>query len=440
MVDTVSDLTPSRMPSILPILSVNFVGTLGFSIVVPFMVFLVTDWGGNALVYGLIASTYSAFQLIGAPILGRWSDQIGRRKVLLVSQLGTLVSWIVFLIAFYLPTDAIVSIDTALLGQFTLTLPLVVLFFARAADGLTGGNVSVANAYLADITDEEHRTADFGLMAMSTNAGFILGPALAGLLGATVLGEMLPVLAALLISVVASLLIFFGLKESRAETLENKPGLSNACKVFGQETKEVYRLKGCDETATTSILQLPMMPRLMAVNFLVMLGFSFFYIAFPVHAATQLEWSVTDTGVFFAVLSFCMMMVQGPLLSRISGKTPQGLLITGGGLVLAFGFVLLFWDNLLSIYVAALCIALGNGLMWPTFTAVLSKFAGETYQGAVQGFASSLGAAASIVGLIGGGLLYDWATSWVFWIAAGIIAAAALFALAIPEAEHHSDP
>lgn len=100
MADTVSDLTPSRMPSILPILSVNFVGTLGFSIVVPFMVFLVTDWGGNALVYGLIASTYSAFQLIGAPILGRWSDQIGRRKVLLVSQLGTLVSWIVFLIAF----------------------------------------------------------------------------------------------------------------------------------------------------------------------------------------------------------------------------------------------------------------------------------------------------------------------------------------------------
>ncbi|OJJ09083.1 MFS transporter (plasmid) [Alphaproteobacteria bacterium AO1-B] len=440
MADTVSDLTPSRMPSILPILSVNFVGTLGFSIVVPFMVFLVTDWGGNALVYGLIASTYSAFQLIGAPILGRWSDQIGRRKVLLVSQLGTLVSWIVFLIAFYLPTDAIVSIDTALLGQFTLTLPLVVLFLARAADGLTGGNVSVANAYLADITDEEHRTADFGLMAMSTNAGFILGPALAGLLGATLLGEMLPVLAALFISVVASLLIFFGLKESRAETLENKPGLSNACKVFGQETKEVYRLKGCEETATTSILQLPMMPQLMAVNFLVMLGFSFFYIAFPVHAATRLEWSVTDTGVFFAVLSFCMMMVQGPLLSRISGKKPPGLLITGGGLVLAFGFVLLFWDNLLSIYVAALCIALGNGLMWPTFTAVLSKFAGETYQGAVQGFASSLGAAASIVGLIGGGLLYDWATSWVFWIAAGIIAAAALFALAIPEAENHSDP
>ena len=108
--------------SILPILSVNFVGTLGFSIVVPFMVFLVADWGGNAIIYGALASTYSAFQLIGAPILGRWSDSIGRRKVLLLSQLGTMVSWVIFLTAFLLPVDALFSVDSGLLGQFSLTL------------------------------------------------------------------------------------------------------------------------------------------------------------------------------------------------------------------------------------------------------------------------------------------------------------------------------
>lgn len=164
----------------------NFVGTLGFSIVVPFLVFLVTQWGGNALVYGLIGATYSAFQLIGAPILGRWSDRYGRRKILLLSQLGTLVSWIIFLIAFFVPVRILGDIDSTTLGQFTLTLPLVLLFLARAADGITGGNISVANAYLADITDEEDRSRNFGRMALSGNLGFVLGPALAGLLGATI--------------------------------------------------------------------------------------------------------------------------------------------------------------------------------------------------------------------------------------------------------------
>ncbi|WP_434054423.1 MAG: MFS transporter [Roseibium sp.] len=434
MANTVSDLMPSPMPSILPILSVNFVGTLGFSIVVPFMVFLVTDWGGNALVYGVLASTYSAFQLIGAPILGKWSDQIGRRKVLLVSQLGTLASWVVFLIAFYLPTDAIIQVESGLLGQFALTLPLIVLFFARAADGLTGGNVSVANAYLADITDDAHRTENFGRMAMSTNAGFILGPALAGLLGASFLGEMLPVIAALLISLVASVLTYLGLTDTHAGMLRTKPGLSNACKVFGQDTKEAYRLTGCAETPKTDLMRLPGIPQLMLVNFLVMLGFSFFYIAFPVHAATRLDWTVTDTGIFFAVLSLFMMLVQGPLLARAAEVVSQRVLVSCGGLVLGLGFVALFWNTTPSIYLAALLIAVGNGLMWPTFTAVLSTFAGNEHQGAVQGMASSLSAAASIIGLIGGGLLYDWMTSWVFLVSAATIMLAALVAFTLPHA------
>ena len=390
--------------------------------------FLVAEWGGNAIVYGILAATYSAFQLIGAPILGSWSDRVGRRKVLLLSQLGTLLSWCVFLVAFFLPPDALFSVDNAVFGQFTLTLPLIVLFAARAADGLTGGNISVANAYLADITDDEHRTENFGRMAMSTNAGFILGPALAGLLGASVLGEMLPVIAALLISVVASTLILFGLSESRPDILDSKPGLPNACKVFGQETKEAYRLKGCGETSSSAILRLPFMTRLLTVNFLVMLGFSFFYVSFPTHVATRLDWSVTETGTFFAVLSFLMMLVQGPLLTVLSRKTAQSTLVVGGGLILSAGFVCLLSSNMAMIYLAAGLIALGNGLKWPTITAVLSKFAGKELQGAVQGLASSLGAAASIVGLIGGGLLYNLTGSTTFLCAAAIIAAAALIA------------
>ena len=171
--------------SLLPLLAVNFIGSLGFSIVLPFLVVLVEKFGGNAFIYGLASSMYPAFQLIGAPILGKWSDIYGRKKILLLSQLGTLLSWIIFLGALFLPSLSLFKNDSGILGTFTFTLPLAVLFFARAFDGLTGGNVSVANAYLADITAEKDRNRNFGKMVISENLGYIVGPALAGILSLT---------------------------------------------------------------------------------------------------------------------------------------------------------------------------------------------------------------------------------------------------------------
>ena len=170
--------------SIFPILTVNFVATIGFSIVMPSLIFLVTRFGGNALVFGMIGATYSFFQLIGAPILGRWSDRYGRRRILLLSEVGTLVSWAIFLAAIMLPILPLATIDSRILGTFTLTAALIALFVARALAGLSGGDVSIANAYLADITDEDQRSANFGKMAVASNLGFVFGPALAALLGA----------------------------------------------------------------------------------------------------------------------------------------------------------------------------------------------------------------------------------------------------------------
>ena len=220
---------PTTKVSIAPLLAVNFVGTLGFSIVTPFLVVLVTKWGGNAVVYGILAATYSFFQLFGAPILGRMSDRIGRRRVLLLSQLGTLLSWGVFLLAFALPDAPLLRVESRWIGDFILTMPLLVLFLSRAADGLTGGNVSVSNAYLADITTEADRSKNFGKMAVSSNLGFVLGPALAGLLGATLLGDILPVLAAFGISAVALALIRFGLVEINPTTITETLEQPTAC-------------------------------------------------------------------------------------------------------------------------------------------------------------------------------------------------------------------
>lgn len=148
----------TKQSTLFPLLFTNFVGTLGFSIVLPFLVFLVVDFGGYSVIYGILSSIYPAFQLIGAPILGRWSDSSGRRKVLLISTAGTLIGWIIFLFALYMPKFDLVEINTALVGAFTLSLPLVVLFIARAIDGITGGNVSVANAHIADLSDDKTRS------------------------------------------------------------------------------------------------------------------------------------------------------------------------------------------------------------------------------------------------------------------------------------------
>ncbi len=392
--------------SLYPILGVNFVGTLGFSIVFPFLVFLVLDLGGNALIYGIMGATYSAFQLVGAPILGRWSDLYSRKKILLLSQIGTLLSWGIFLLALSLPLQNFMDVDSKLLGKFSLTLPLMILFVARALDGITGGNVSVATAYLADITDDKHRSENFGKMAISGNLGLVVGPAIAGLIGATPLGESLPVMVAMGISLVATLMIMFQLPESQPSVLQSSLEQDHLRKIFGQEHKECYQIEIPDNLSIKDILKMKHISYLMTLYFLVFLGFNLFYIAFPVHVAQELHWG-TRTGIYFTFLSFVMVVVQGPVLKWASQKWSDGLLILAGSLILGLSFLCILSSSLWFIYGGAILLALGNGVMWPSVLSVISKVTEEKYQGLIQGFASSCGSLASIIGLLLGGIFYN---------------------------------
>lgn len=404
--------------ALVPLYAVTFIGTLGFGIVLTFLIFLVERFGGNPVVYGLLASTYPAFQLIGAPILGRWSDIYGRRKVLLLSQVGTLVAWGIFLSAFFLP---LVPLGSAALGGFVLTLPLLVLFLARALDGLTGGNVSVANAYLADVTSEEDRNRHFGRMSVASNMGYIVGPALAGILGATIYGEILPVLAAFLISVAGTLIIIFYLPESKACTVGGDLRRPEMRKVFGQEHRDCYRIDGGERVSFRSAFRLEHIPYLLLLYFLIFLGFNIYYAAFPAFAAGALAWTAAELGLYYSAISIMMVAVQGPVLAKISKVYAEAILIVVGSAVLGVGFAVLVTGSLPLVYLSAALFAIGNGIMWPSFLSFLSKIAGAVYQGSVQGFAGSAGSLASIVGLVAGGVLYQFVGAISFLISGGII-------------------
>jgi MFS transporter, DHA1 family, tetracycline resistance protein len=407
--------------SLLPILAVNFIGMLGFSIVLPFLVFLVNRLGGNAFIYGLTSSIYPAFQLIGAPILGRWSDIYGRKKILLLSQLGSLLSWIIFLGVLFFPVVSLFRFDSRILGAFTVTLPLAMLFFARALDGLTGGNVSVANAYLADITSEQDRIRNFGKMSISENLGFIVGPVLAGILSVTRYGDVAPVLGAMVISLIGTLLIIFYVPESKECTLEESEEAGNKRKFFGYEIRECGTTKGIKKPDFREVLRLPDVPYMLGLYFLIDLGYNVFYTAFPLHAISTLNWNIAKMGVYFTVLGGLLIVVQSTVLPRVSRKYSDTTLIIFGSLMLGTNFLLLIPGNLFLTYLATGFFALGDGLMWPSFLSLLSKVAGKKYQGTVQGFASSFGGLASVTGLILGGILYETLAGTSFLIAGMLI-------------------
>ena len=407
--------------SLLPLLLITFIGTVGFSIVLPFLVFLVTDLGGNAIVYGILTATYPAFQLIGAPMLGRWSDIYGRKKILLLSHGGTLAGWIIFLIALYLPVNNLFNIDAPLIGTFIITLPLAVLFLARVIDGLTGGNVSVADAYVADISSEEDRSKNFGKIAISSNLGFIVGPALAGILGATVYGAALPVLAALILSLVVMVVIVFTLKETKCSILTEIPEKKHVGRVFSFEPKECYKTANPARLKFRDVFKLKHISFLLVLYFLIFLGFNIFYTSFPIHAVSGLGWTVTQMGIFYAVLSGIMVLVQGPVLRKALKKFSEEQLVIIGSVILGTNFILYLSSDIILIYGAAVLFAVGNGLMWPPVMSILANRAGTIYQGTVQGVANSFASLASIIGLMMGGLLYNMLGVATFLISAGVI-------------------
>ncbi len=182
-------------------------------------------------------------------------------------------------------------------------------------------------------------------------------------------------------------------------------------------------MRAARKLSIAEILALPSMKLLLALYFLVFFAFNLFYVAFPVYAATGIGWSLLEIGVYFAAMGLMMALVQGPILARISERWSERQRVLGGSIVLALSFPFFASGSTLMIYIGTALLAVGNGVMWPSLLAILSGTADRSVQGAVQGFAGSAGAVASIAGLLLGGAVYQWFGSGVFLISAALIAA-----------------
>jgi predicted MFS family arabinose efflux permease len=232
----------------------------------------------------------------------------------------------------------------------------------------------------------------------------------------------LPVLAALILSLITIFVIVFLLRESKLPPKEILvPEQDTIRKVFSQECRECYSEVETKKSKLRDVFKIKYIPFLLGLYFLIFLGFNIYYAAFPTHAANDLKWSVTQLGIFYAVLSGIMVLIQGPVLRKALKKFSEERLVIIGSVILGTNFILFVSNNIISVSVAVILFAVGNGLMWPSFMSILSRRAGSKLQGAVQGVAGSFGGLASILGLTLGGFLYNSIGAVTFLISAIVI-------------------
>jgi len=176
--------------NLLTIFLIVLIDLLGFGIILPLLPYIAEKYQANPFQIGLLTASYSFFQLIASPILGRLSDRYGRKKILMISQFGSVVGYL-------------------LLG---LAGSLLLLFISRIVDGITGGNISIAQAYIADVTDKKNRAKGMGMIGAAFGLGFIFGPALGGLLAK--ISYSTPAYFAAGIAMLTVVTTYFFLKES----------------------------------------------------------------------------------------------------------------------------------------------------------------------------------------------------------------------------------
>jgi DHA1 family tetracycline resistance protein-like MFS transporter len=335
-----------------------FVNLVGFGIIIPLLPFYAETFGASPFVIGLLFAVFSICQLIAAPLLGDWSDRYGRRPVLIFSLAGTVISFVMLAMAH----------------------SVVMLFLARIVDGLSGGNISTARAYVADITEPKDRSRAYGIIGAAFGLGFIFGPALSGIL-ATV-SYTAPIWAAAGLTFVAALMAWFWLPET----------VHRAAAGTGMPFRNLALM-----------MQRTGLRRMLVIDFMYWFAFAIFQTTFAFFVAGRFGFGAEKTGYFFAAFGVLGVVVQGafirPIVRHLGDKSTflVGVVCAAVGLVSAT-----LSHSVLLFSVALIPLALGIGFGHPTVSSLVSRAGRGDEQGRVQGAAGAVESLGRALGPIWG--------------------------------------
>ncbi len=345
-----------RRSPLLAIFLVAFVDLMGFGIILPLLPFYAETLGASTVMVGLLLVIYAAAQFVGAPILGALSDRLGRRPLLLVSQAGTVLGFVMLAMASALP----------------------MLFLARLVGGLMAGNITVAQAYISDVTEEQDRAKGLALIGAAFGLGFILGPVIGGLLAE--FGFQVPAIAASGVASLAFLLTLLVVPEppQRRGTSHGRPiDLLRTIIAVGQR---------------------PSLRPLFQTGFLSALALICFQSTFALYCERRYGFGPRETGLLLAYVGVITVILQVGFTGRLVQRFGEERLVLTGTVLLYLALVItaiaVTWPLLL---LSLLFVALGSGLITPSLQSLLTRHSGAQERGQVLGVFTSLDSLARIL-------------------------------------------
>lgn len=386
--------SPKRV--LLPIFLIVVVDILGMTMILPLLPFYAEHYGASPQMVGLLVATYALCQLFAGPMLGKLSDRYGRRPLLIVSQIGTFAG---FLILGWAPS-------------------LAWIFLSRVIDGITAGNLSLAQAYISDVTEPENRAKSFGVIGIAFGIGFMIGPALSGFLAQY--DYSYPAWAAAALSMSSVLCTYFLLPEARPHADEDSgPG--------GK------RLGLLDWGAYAKYFRSPELAPVLVQFFCFCSMFSIFMSGFALFAERSFfvdgrAFGPKEVGYLYAYSGLLGVIIQGGLLGRMVKAVGESVLARAGFVSAAAGLVALAFVGpgpaLLLVFSA---VAFGTGVLRPALTSLVTRSVSRREQGVVLGLTQSLNSISSILSplvagfLIGHAQLRAWAMTAAAISAAGFV-------------------
>jgi len=361
---------------LLPIFLIVLADILGLTIILPLLPFYAEKLGASPTAVGLLVSAYAFCQLLSGPFLGRWSDRTGRKPLLIFSQLGTFASRLL------------------LAGAGSLW----VVYLARIIDGLTAGNLVLAQAYISDVTEPENRARSFALIGISFGIGFLLGPAISGVLSP--FGLAVPILLSAALSGVSILATIFLLPASKPVADQGAAGPAGR------------RLSLLAWREYLQYFQRPGLSRLLVEFFCFVMAFASFTGGLALFLERRLTWNghpfqAREVGFVFAYAGFLGIAVQS-FLGRLVRRFGETGLVAVGFASMAVGYGLLAGVHMLPLLlVAGLFSSFGTGVLRPSLTSLVTQAVARNEQGVVLGLNTSLQSVAQILGPAVAGVLID---------------------------------